>query len=345
MAENLQKIPGKTFSRISGVGMYLPEERITNAQLSEILDYDVENYLKDLQIGVRHRAAPDESTSDMATKAAQAALKNAGLKPEDVDLLIIATDTPDYINPPTCAIVCHKLGAVNAGSFDINAACTDETIALGIGSQYITMDPDVNNVVVVGVYGMTKWLDWSKYSENASKVLSMLFGDGAAAVVLSASDKPGYLASRTATDGSYWDTYGIYVGTANPLTVGMVQDKKHFLRFHENGHRVPKDFNAVRWSKLLAQTAKKAGVSPDQFKLVLMNQVDPYGAKAALSELGLTLDNTHWVADKFGYTGSASAFMALHDAVEQGKLSEGDLVAFCTTGTGFVLGTALFEWR
>lgn len=331
-------------ARISGVGMYLPQERITNAELGRIMEYDVEAYLEDKGIGVRHRAAPDEATSDMAAHAARSALNQAGLTPDDVDLIILATDTPDFVSPPTSAVIQHKLGAKNAGVFDINAACTDETIAMAIGSHYISLEPGIEHVVVIGAYGMTKWLDWSPYSQSTSKVLSMLFSDGAGAVVLSPSDEPGYLSSKMLTEGSYWDTYGIYLGTANPLTPEMVKDRRHCLRFHENAHRVPADFNTVRWPKLLRDTLGVVGRSPEDLKLVLMNQVDQVAVRDTLEALGLSMEKTHWVADRFGYAGSASVFMALYDALEKGRVEAGDLVAFCTSGAGFVLSTALFRW-
>jgi 3-oxoacyl-[acyl-carrier-protein] synthase-3 len=338
-------MPKKTReARISGVGMYLPKERITNAQLGKLMDYDVESYLAEKGIGVRHRAAPDETTSDMATYAARDALKRAGLSPDDVDLIILATDTPDFVTPPTSAVIQHKLGAGNAGAFDINAACTDETIALAIGAHYIALDPAIDHVLVVGAYGMTKWLDWGPYSQSASKVLATLFSDGAGAVVLSPSDKAGYLSSKMLAEGSCWDTYGIYVGTGRPLTPEMMAKKQHYLRFHENAHRVPPDFNVARWPDLLRRTTEAVGLSPSDLKLVLMNQVELASVRATLEALGLTMERTHWVADRFGYAGSASVFMALYDALEQGRLVSGDLVAFCTSGAGFVLSTALFRW-
>jgi 3-oxoacyl-[acyl-carrier-protein] synthase-3 len=331
-------------ARIAGVGMYLPEERITNAELGRMMEYDVEAYLADKGIGVRYRAAQDESTSDMATRAARDALERARIAPEEVDLLILATDTPDFVSPPTSAVIQHKLGAKNAGVFDINAACTDETIALAIGAHYIALDPAIEHVVVVGAYGMTKWLDWGPYSQSASKVLAMLFSDGAGAVVLSPSDEPGYLSSKMKADGSCWDTYGIYLGTGRPLTAEMIADKKHYLRFHENAHRVPPDFNITRWPPLLEQTAEAAGLSPSDLDLVLMNQVELGTVRATLEALGLSMEHTHWVADRFGYAGSASVFMALYDALEQSRIAAGDHVAFCTSGAGFVLSTALFRW-
>jgi len=331
-------------ARIAGVGMYLPKREVPNEELARLLEYDVPTYLQDKRIGRRFIAEAEESTSDMAVQAAREALRAAGLAPQELDLIILATDTPDYVTPPTSAIIQHKLGAINAGTFDVNAACADETIALISAAHFITFDPAIHHVLVVGAYGMTKWIDWSPYAHSATKVLATLFSDGAGAVVLSASDQPGFLAGKIKTEGAFWDTYGIYIGTARPLDLSLVQQKKHYLRFHENGHRVPPDFNAVRWPQILTETAHSGGCKPQDINLLLTNQVEYQAVLATLQALGLPETRTHWVADKFGYAGSASAFMALWDAETEGKVKSGDIVAFCTSGAGFVLATALFRW-
>jgi len=332
------------FAKIKSIGIYLPERKISNEELSEMMEYDVEEYLNEKGIKMRYQAAHGESTSDMAVNAAQEALNRIDLKPEEIDLIILATDTPDYVTPPTSAIIQHKLGAKNAGCFDINAACADETIGLVIGSHYIMLDQTINHVLVIGAYAMTKWLDWSKYSDSSSKVLGMLFGDGAGAMILSRSEEPGYLTSKIVAKGEYWDTYGIYLGTASPVDVRMIQEKRHFLRFHENKHRVPPDFNTSLWPKLIQDTTEKAGHKIEELDMVLLNQVEQNVANETLKRLNLPLEKTHWVADKFGYAGSASALMALHDALELGKIKSGDLIIFCTSGAGFVISSALFKW-
>lgn len=331
-------------AKISGTGMYLPENEITNRELGQKMEYDVEGYLEEKGIGVRYQANPDESTSDLAAKASSRALDNAGLSSNDLDLIILATDTPDYVTPPTSAILQHKLEAENAGSFDINAACTDETLGLAIGSQYIAMDPEIDNVLVAGAYGMTKWLDWDNYSNSASKVLAMLFSDGGGAVVLSSSDEPGYLASNTLTEGEFWDAYGIYLGTANPPDREMLDDKGHYLRFHENEHHVPPDFNESRWPKLVEETMNKVNAEVSDIDSILFNQIDRSTIEETMDRLDLESSQTHLVMDKFGYAGSASVLMALHDALEEGKIDSGDLVVFCTSGAGFVMSVSLFRW-
>ncbi len=332
------------YARISGVGVYLPKRVVTNEELSGIMNYDVEGYLKDKGISLRHVASPDESTSDMAAEAAKRALMDAGLSPEDVDLIILSTDTPDYITPPTSPIIQFKIGAKRAGAFDINAACADETIALSIASHYIMMDDSINNVLVIGAYSMTRWLDWRDYEHSTSKVLAMLFGDGAGALVISRSDEPGFITSKIAAEGEFWDTYGVYLGSARMPTVEMIEKRLHFLRFHENKHRVPKDFNYTRWPRIIRETVEKAGAKVDELSLILFNQVSLEDIRLTMEELGLSMERTHTVMDKYGYTGSASTIMALYDALEEGKVRKGDYVMFCTSGAGFVVATALFRW-
>lgn len=331
-------------AKISTVGMYLPDQEITNEELAEKINYDVENYLEDFGIKTRFKAAEDESTSDMAVEASKEALDRAELDPEDLDLIILSTDTPDYVSPPTSAVIQHKLGAENAGTFDVNAACTDETIGLAIGSQYIMLDDQIKNVLVTGSYGMVKWIDWSEYSESVSKVLGLLFSDGAGSVILTESESKGYLASSIVTEGQYWDSYGVYLGTARPPTKEMIENNKHCLRFHENQHKVPPDFNEERWPKLIRKTVGKTEYNIDDLDMIIMNQVDKSSILETIHRLNLSTENTHLIMDKFGYSGSASGFMALYDAIEQGKIERGDLLAFCTSGAGFVLGSALFKY-
>ncbi|MGC9125307.1 MAG: 3-oxoacyl-ACP synthase III family protein, partial [Caldisericaceae bacterium] len=208
----------KRFAKILATGMYLPEKIVTNEELSARYGYDVSQYLSGITL--RHVAAEGESASDMAVKAANEALKKANMKPEEIDLVIMTTDAPNYVTPPTSPAIAYKLGAVNAGAFDVNGACADAVIGMTIASQHIIMDETINNVLVVAPYAMTKWLDWD------NKVLGPMLGDGASAVIVTKSDEPGYLASSIVSDGQYWDSYGIYVGTKYPITKEMVEKKE-----------------------------------------------------------------------------------------------------------------------
>ncbi len=304
------------FSKITSVGTYLPEKVVTNEELSNVMKIDVERYLGEKGIKVRFCSSQKESTSDLAAKAAESALSAAGIDPGDVDLLIIATDTPDFLTPPTSVRVQEKIGAKNAGCFDINAACADETIALSVASHFIMMG-EVDTALVIGSYTMTKWLDWRNYRESVSKVLGMLFGDGAGCVVLTPSEKPGYILGKTRAEGNFWDTYGIYMGSSRPPTEDMLMKRKHLLRFHENGHRVPKDFNPTRWKSLIKETLKEAGLKPEDVKLFLFNQVSKKDIEITMEMLGVPKERAPTVMDRFGYTGSSSTFFALKYALEK----------------------------
>ena len=326
----------KRFAKILGTGMYLPEKVVTNEELSKKMGFDVSQNLSGITL--RHISADDESTSDMAVKAAQDALKNVNMEPEDLDLIILTTDTPDIVTPPTALIIQSKLGAVNAGAFDINACCADAVIGMTIVAQYIMLDPEINNALVVASFEMTKWLDWD------NKKFAPMFGDGASATILTKSDEPGYLASTLFTDGSYWDGYGIYVGTKYPITKEMVEKKEHLLRFHPNLHKYPPDVNYSRWPGLIKKLVHKAGYEIKDLDMVILTQVRLTDIQETMKRLELPLEKTHWIMDKFGYTGSACTFMVLYDALKQGKIKKGDLVAFCTLGAGMAISSSLFRW-
>jgi 3-oxoacyl-[acyl-carrier-protein] synthase-3 len=327
------------YAKIISTGMYLPKKRETNAETGKRIGFDVDGWLAPRTgITVRYLSEPNEATSDMAAAAARQALEEAKLKPEDLDLLLLATDTPDFVSPPTSAVIQYKLGAKNAGCFDVNAACSDVPIALSIAAQQIMTDESAKYALVTGSYGMTKWLDWN------DKWLAPLFSDGAGAVILAASDEPGFITSKTIADGSYWDCYGIYIGTANPVTMSMVQENKHHLRFHESGHRYPADINLANWPRLVRETVEKAGYKIDDLDLLLLTQVNVNTIKDVMQMLGLPLSKTHWIMDKYGYNGSACVIFALHDAIEQGKLKTGDLLCICASGVGYVMSAVVFRW-
>jgi 3-oxoacyl-[acyl-carrier-protein] synthase-3 len=324
------------YAKILATGMYLPEKVITNEELSQRYGFDVSQFLSGITL--RHIAAENESASDLAVKAAEDALKKANMKPEDIDLLIMTTDAPDYVTPPTAPAIAYKLGAVNAGAFDVNAACADAVIGMSIAAQHIMFDKTVNNVLVVAPYAMSKWIDWD------NKVLAPMLGDGASAAILTVSDEPGYLASSIVADGQYWDSYGIYVGTKYPITKEMVEKKEHLLRFHPNFHKYPPDVNYGNWPKVIKKSLAKTDYKVEDLDMVIFTQVRLIDIQKSMEALGLPMEKTHTIMQKYGYTGSACAFMALDDALREGKIKHGDLVAFCTSGVGYVMSSAIFKW-
>ena len=206
--------------KIAGTGAHVPEKILTNADLSRRLGADIDEFVSQV-VGIRERhiCADDESTADLATEASRKALAAAGLEPDDLDLIILATDTPEYISPATSVVVQHRLGARRAATFDVNCACAGFVTALDTATKFIIADESYNNVLVVGAYAMSKFIDWS------DKKTSTIFADGAGAVVLRAADAPGFLGSKLVADGSYHDFMGVYAGgTKMPITEAVLNE-------------------------------------------------------------------------------------------------------------------------
>src|SRR5437868_2851761 len=188
-----------TFARIIGTGSYVPEKVLTNDELSRIVGEDIDEFVSQV-IGIkeRHICAEDESTADLATAASLKALKSAGLNASDLDLIILATDTPEHLSPATSVVVQDRIGAKNVGTFDINCACAGFVTALDTAAKFIIADASYKSVLVIGAYAMSKYLDWTE------KKTATIFADGAGAVVLQAAeDGPGFLASKLVADGGY----------------------------------------------------------------------------------------------------------------------------------------------
>lgn len=197
------------YAQILSTGRYVPAKVLPNSYFDEILNRPVSDWLvKNVGIRERHVMAPDETTSDLALHAARQALDRANLAPEQLDLLIVATDTPDYLSPGTSSVLQGKLGAVNAGTFDVNCACAGWVTAMETAVRFIMTDEETNHVLVVGAYGMSRFVDYSDH------YTCTLFADGAGATVVGVSDQPGFLAGKRFADGTYSDALGIYTGGA-----------------------------------------------------------------------------------------------------------------------------------
>lgn len=325
-------------AQILATGRYIPARRISNAELNARFGQDVGAWLQaNVGIEARHVMADDEHTSDLVVAAAQQALTRAALTADDIDLIIVATDTPDYLSPATASVVQHKLGAHGAGVFDVNAACAGWVAAVDIAARYIKTDPEIRHVLVCGGYGMTRYLDWD------DKKTATLFADGAGAVVVGVGEDPGFLAGKLVADGQYHDALGIYTGgTARPATAGVVADtgKPHvqFVR------KFPATFNADRWPPLIEQTLAKGGASVQDVKLFVFTQLNARTIEAVMDRLGQPMTRTHMVMDKWGYLGSACIPVALDDALDERALEPGDLVVFCATGGGLAMGCTAWRW-
>lgn len=328
----------KRYAKIMGTGRYVPEKVVTNEEMDKRYNQPLGVWLEaNVGIKERHFAAPEQVTSDLAAEAAKRALKKANVKPEELDLLIVATDTPDYISPATANVVQHKLGAVNAGVFDVNNACAAFVTSLIIGSKFIMTEPRYDNVLVIGAYAMSKFVNWKDYKT------ATIFADGAGAAVLQVAGEPGFLSSKMKADGSYHDYMGIYVGGAyKPPTCERLERGEHYLVIAK---RFPPDTNSSNWPKLVRAVVADAGYEVKDIDRIYFTQINVNTIKEVMNTLGLPLEKTHWIMDKWGYVGSACIAMTLDDHIEQEKGPKpGDLVVFCASGGGYAMASAAFLW-
>lgn len=326
-------------ARINSTGIYVPERIVPNTYFDELLGEKVSDWLEaNVHIRNRRWCAADESTADLCIHAANVALDRAELSPEDIDLLIVATDTPEYISPATASKVQFKMGMVNAGSFDLNAACAGFVTGLDTAVKYIKSDEQYTNVMVIGAYAM------SKYLNLMDKKTCNLFADGAGAVILSLTEEEGqgYLASELRTKGQYCDWMGIYAGGTNqPLSKEVLDNKDHLLKFVK---RFPTELNPDTWSDMARKLAERTGTKLEEVDQFLLTQININSIWATMDLLGVPREKAHTVMHEYGYTGSACIPMALDEAVQQNKIKRGDLLYFIGSGGGLAFASAAFRY-
>jgi 3-oxoacyl-[acyl-carrier-protein] synthase-3 len=270
--------------------------------------------------------------------ASQKALDKADIHAADLDLIIVSTDTPDYLSPSTSVVVQAKLGAGNAGCYDINSACAGWVTALDQGARYLATEPQMRYVLVAGGYAMSRFLNLE------DKKTANLFADGAGAALLGVGDKPGFLASKLLSVGEYHDALGIYSGGAfRPCTPESlaVHGKPHV----EFVKKFPKTFNTEYWPKLIHGVLDKANLTIDDVDLFLFTQLNLRTIEHMMALINQPIEKTHWVMDKWGYTGSPCVVMALDDAIAQGRGPKpGQVVLFCTSGGGITMAASVWKW-
>ncbi len=324
-------------SYIKSAGIYVPERIITNQYFNDLLGEDVDTWLREnLTIRERRWTTEDESTSTLSINAAKVALERANLSAKDLDLIIVATDTPEYISPSTASVVQYELGALNSGTFDVNAACAGFVTALDIGSKFIRADEKYNNILVIGAYNMSKYLDLQ------DKKTVTLFADGAGAFVLSSTEEEdkGFKYSRLFTEGQYNSWMGIYGGgTRNPIKQQVLENKDHLLKFVK---KFPKELNPTIWTKMIREAAESLGWDTSEIDHFFMTQININSIWKTLDNLNVDRSKGHTIMDRYGYTGSACIPMAFNDACEKNKLKEGDKVIFIGSGGGLAFACAAF---
>jgi 3-oxoacyl-[acyl-carrier-protein] synthase III len=318
---------------IISTGRYLPEIEVSNAYLRahfEAIDPKlagvVDAFAESTGYKRRYYAPREWAASDIAVRAAQQAIHRAGLKPEQIDMILLGTDTPDYITPATSTVLQYKLGAANAGTYDIGCACASFPTGVAAAAGLLGTNAWMKYVLVVGVYMMSKLAD-------PDDVTRFFYGDGAGAAVLAVDSKPGFITSAYIADGSYHKNWGIYSGaTYEPATVESVQAGRTQVRLIE---RYPPEVNHVNWPRLVRTIAEQGGFSLEEIDQVIFTQVRLPSLYVVMEDLGLPMSKTHWIMDEWGYMGSACIPMCLDSAVEHGKLRSGDLLVLIGSGVGY----------
>lgn len=323
----------KRYATVIGTGQYLPEIEVTNDAMAERIEKAspglgvvIGKFQKSTGIRRRWYAPRDWATSDLAVQAAQDALTTAGIKPEQLDMIILGTDSPDYITPATSVVVQHKLGAVNAGTFDMGCACASFPTAVAAGAGLLEANPWMNYVLVIGAYMMSKLAD-------PTDVTSFFYGDGAGAAVLGVDSKPGFITSAYLADGSYHKHWGIYSGgTFEPASVESVQAGRTKVRLIQ---AYPPEVNHEGWPKIVRSLAERGGFAVQDIDMAIFTQVRLPSITLVMETLGLPVEKTHWIMEDCGYTGSACIPMCFDDAIKKGRIRSGDLVVLVGSGVGY----------
>lgn len=326
------------YVRIAGWGKYLPERIMPNAELEALVDTSDEWIRARTGIGERRVAAPEETTCTLAVHAAREALAQAGLTPHDVDLVVVATCTPDYSNmPSTASLVQHALGADRAGAFDLNAVCSGFLYSLVTASQFV-ISGAYDTVLVVGAETFTRILDWQDRST------CVLFGDAAGAVVLRPTDEPGGLISFVlGSDGA--GACSLYVpagGSRQPASAQTVAERQHYVKMQ--GREVFR-FATTVVPESVNQALAKAGLTTDDVSLLIPHQANVRIIDAAVRRLKLREDVAFSNVERYGNTSAASIPVALCEAIDAGRVSSGDTLVMAGFGAGLSWASAVWRWH
>jgi 3-oxoacyl-[acyl-carrier-protein] synthase-3 len=320
---------------IIGVGEYLPEKILTNTDLEKIVDTSDEWITTRTGIKERHLVLDGQATSDLAIKAAQRALIDAKVKPAELDLIVVATITPDMPFPAVASIVQDRLGARHAVCFDVSAACAGFVYGLSVAEKFIATSV-YKNALVIGAETLSSITDWQ------DRNTCVLFGDGAGAAVLSVVKTGGIISTYLGCDGSKVDILNMPAGgSRNPATTETVRNRMHFLKMQ--GNELFKI--AVNTMTDAAQTVlKQAGMTFSDVDLIIPHQANARIIMAVARKLGIPEDRVYLNIERCGNMSSASTITALCEAVQEGKVKKGDIILLDAFGAGLVWGACIIEW-
>ncbi len=324
------------YAHITGWGMAVPERVLTNDDIARMVDTSDEWIRARTGIRERRIAGPKETTASLALEAAQAALEIADLSPDEIDLIIVATSTPEYTFPATASLVQDALGAANAGAFDLSAACTGFIYALSMGAQSIRSGA-MKNVLVIGAETMSRIVNWK------DRGTCILFGDGAGAFVLQGSEQPGgVVSSLLRSDGSGGSTLAVPAGGSRmPASLETVRDNLHTI--HMDGKEVYRFATRVMVSAV-REVVQCAGLTLADVSLVIPHQANKRIIDSAARSLSLPEDKFVVNLDRYGNTSSASIPIAVCEAVAEGRVHPNDHLVLVGFGGGLTWGATLVKW-
>jgi len=316
-----------TFSRIAGTGSYLPQKILTNAELERMVDTTDEWIFARTGIRQRHIAADDQSSSDLAEQAARRAIEAAGITAQDIDLIIVATTTPDRIFPSTACLLQHKLAIAGCPAFDVQAVCSGFVYALTTADQFIRSGA-AKCALVVGAETMSRITDWTDRSN------CILWGDGAGAVILSVSDEPGIISSHLHADGRYKDLLHVPNGLSK-------KDSKPTIQMEGNAvfKMAVNTLDAIVDETLGANGMEKAHVD-----WLVPHQANIRIIQATAKKLGMSMEQVVVTVGEHGNTSAASIPLALDVAVRDGRIKRGETLLMEAFGGGFTWGSVLLKY-
>jgi 3-oxoacyl-[acyl-carrier-protein] synthase-3 len=322
---------------IKSLATYVPPRLLTNADLEKMVDTTDEWILQRTGIRQRHIAEPGVATSDLATMAAREAIKKAGLTPDDIDVIVVGTVTPDMLFPSTACLVQAKLGASKAWGFDLSAACSAFTYALTVGNS-IVASGGAKHALVIGADVMSRIID---YTDRATCVL---FGDGAGAVVLGVSndDTVGILDYEHRIDGNGGPALCMPAGGSRlPASHETVDQRLHYVK--QDGSTVFK-FAVRNTGEICERLLKRNNLTGDDLDLFVSHQANKRIIMSAAERIGMAEEKVIINIDRYGNTTAGTIPLALHTAVEEGKLKKGSLILLTSVGAGFTVGSVLVRW-
>ena len=320
------------YSRIIGTGGYLPEKIMTNADLEKIVDTTDDWIVARTGIRERHIAAAGETTCDLAEQATHRALESAGIKADTIDLIIVATTTPDRIFPSTACLLQDRLGIHGCAAFDVQAVCTGFVYALVIADKFIRLG-SAKRALVIGAETLSRIIDWS------DRGTCVLFGDGAGAVIVEASEQPGIISTHLHADGQYKELLTVAGGISQGFE--SMQGASGYMQMQ--GNEVFKvAVNTL--GRIVDETLEAAGLQKSDIKWLVPHQANTRIINATAKKLGMSMDRVVVTVDRHGNTSAASVPLAFDEAVRDGRIQRGDTVLMEAFGGGFTWGSALLKY-